>query len=251
MLVSPHFLGSTVILLLQLWNVGVVQVEGLRFTVDSWTGIVTDIPFLITWAGAPVGSKLTLSLENGTLANPLFLNNIASDRAIPGQEFFLKIADLAGTSALGGIFTVAATASSSSSTFTATPPATSSISTSLSSTSATQTGPVTASSTPNEPSSGLSTGAKAGIGVGAVLGAITIISLLTYFILRIKKVARLGSKLYELVEDNMTGRSSAEKKSYVVAHPGPPVEMQAIVPRGRIGKPEMDESPGMRAEMIG
>jgi hypothetical protein len=56
---------------------GVVLVEAaLKFTVDSWTNVVTGVPFIITWSGR--NGSIILTLENGTTSNPLAVNVIAS-----------------------------------------------------------------------------------------------------------------------------------------------------------------------------
>ncbi|KUJ17572.1 uncharacterized protein LY89DRAFT_57489 [Mollisia scopiformis] len=232
-------------------------VEGLKFTVDNWTGIVSGTPFQVTWTGASTGASLTLSLDNGTLADPSLVGNISSgissnaytwtpgNKAIPGQPFFLKIEEeKSGTSALGSTFTVAATASSSSSSSSATATK-SSKTTSTANTSPTQT----PSATSNPGSSGLSTGAKAGIGVGAALGGLAILLLIAFFILKRRKKAKARTEPYELMENNMSGRTQEDKKNYVGAQPVPPAEMPATVPQN--WRPEMEGSPATRPELAG
>lgn len=59
--------------------------EDIRFAVDSWTGIVTGNPFLITWAGDLDDSAVTLSLENGTITDRHVVDKIAS-KSPPNPE---------------------------------------------------------------------------------------------------------------------------------------------------------------------
>jgi hypothetical protein len=46
------------------------------FTDDSWSGIVTGVPFQLTWVGN--SGPVTITLNNGTTADPHLVNTIAS-----------------------------------------------------------------------------------------------------------------------------------------------------------------------------
>jgi hypothetical protein len=50
--------------------------SSLNFTEDSWSGIVTDVPFELTWKGNT--GAVNITLNNGTTAKPNVVNSIAS-----------------------------------------------------------------------------------------------------------------------------------------------------------------------------
>jgi hypothetical protein len=165
------------------------------------------------------------------------------NKAIPGQPFFLKIENQAGSSAFGSTFTVAATASSS----TSPSHVTKTQSSSTSSTNASnQTGATTPPSTSTQ-SRGLSTGAKAGIGIGVALGVILVIALAVLFNLKRRKTAR-SRKAQELAGQEIYGRTPQEKsQNYILIYAGPPIEMQGSQPR----RSEMEGNPRERPELAG
>lgn len=72
---TPLFPSLILYLLLQ---VLILRVEGVKFAVPSWKGIVTGVPFEVIWSGTTNTDSLTLSLDNGTTSNPNLVSNIAS-----------------------------------------------------------------------------------------------------------------------------------------------------------------------------
>jgi hypothetical protein len=50
--------------------------SSLNFTDDSWSGIVTGVPFELTWKGNT--GAVAITLNNGTTAKPNLVNTIAS-----------------------------------------------------------------------------------------------------------------------------------------------------------------------------
>jgi hypothetical protein len=56
----------------------------LAFTDGSWT-VVTGVPFEITWEGN-VGA-VNITLQNGTVANPNYVNSIASEQDLPMYDY--------------------------------------------------------------------------------------------------------------------------------------------------------------------
>jgi hypothetical protein len=50
--------------------------SSLNFTDDSWSGIVTGVPFELTWKGNT--GAVNITLNNGTVEKPNLVNTIAS-----------------------------------------------------------------------------------------------------------------------------------------------------------------------------
>jgi hypothetical protein len=50
--------------------------SSLNFTDDSWSGIVTGVPFELTWKGN--NGAVSITLNNGTTAKPNLVNTLAS-----------------------------------------------------------------------------------------------------------------------------------------------------------------------------
>lgn len=48
----------------------------LHFTDDSWSGIVTGVPFQLTWTDN--NGPVTITLNNGTTANPNLVHTLGS-----------------------------------------------------------------------------------------------------------------------------------------------------------------------------
>jgi hypothetical protein len=175
--------------------------SSLSFIDDSWSGIVTGVPFQLTWKGNT--GAVNITLNNGTTTNPNVVNPIASKTphpnftadaqqdwpnpahilsnsyswtpgvfAVPGKKFFIGLTDSTGANAYGDVFVVAATASST--TASASPSSTVKPKSTSSKTSATasSTQPPSSTSPPagsDQDKGKLSTGAKVGIGIGCAV----------------------------------------------------------------------------------
>lgn len=56
----------------------------LQFT-NPWTGVVTGVPLELTWIGN--NGAVNITLQNGTTANPIFVNLFASKQERPEMSF--------------------------------------------------------------------------------------------------------------------------------------------------------------------